>query len=739
MLAVARDHKPGAFPSLLLAGRLMLRQRFDPGSRRSLITTALELLPRLPAPEGEAAAPLPTAAADAARLTEASLRIELGYACGEQQRKADGTVEYARAVVLAAGVDAATVILSGAGVPVPEDGYAAAGSPPAGAVRELEGMREGHRGGVPPAAADATAIEAASATAASPAPAAERGAAGGDDLPAQMAFEEALETFIADAGVGATPPAAYHELVGEALNLLAVNLDMRGRTRGSQILFIHTMRIRQAMLGGDHPFTAAVYNNLANLLRAGLLKGRPSGGGGARKPGAKEAAADRAAGTERFVEALYRRAIAVREAALGPQSPALAASLSNLSVLIARRSTDEATDEAEGLLRRGLAIRRAVFGDDHAETAASYNLLGNLLFYQKKDYAGAERLYQLALRVRVQYYTRLSDRAGQTLHNLANLARAKGEDDQAERLFVECLNIREQVIGCMHHDTARTASQLSSLYRAQGRLTDAAAMEKRLSEWGALRRELSSGDAAWLRAEVPFRAMHVPEAFGLKSKLLGHNAVHLKHIMQLSGAERVYLGLGPQARDAERPAEERDVAEEDGWATPDMPSAGTSTAGEEPAPLPPVPPSDKDTEPAVPPTAHSPVGSAGTPTPPPSAMPASPPAGVAAGRTPLPTASAEPALLPVAAIIHVQASSEAALRKARELCEAHVNRVGGQLSRFCRNGRQEQTSGHSSAKSGQRSSGRGGGGAANGVGAGGGITLADFMLAPKKPRQRPRS
>ena len=72
------------------------------------------------------------------------------------------------------------------------------------------------------------------------------------------------------------------------------------------------------------------------------------------------------------------------QAALGSNSPALAATLSNLSVLLSRGAEGEAVAEAEQLLRRGLAIRRRVFGDEHTESAASYSLLGNLLFYQKQ-------------------------------------------------------------------------------------------------------------------------------------------------------------------------------------------------------------------------------------------------------------------------------------------------------------------------------------------------------------------
>ena len=97
--------------------------------------------------------------------------------------------------------------------------------------------------------------------------------------------------------------------------------------------------------------------------------------------------------------------------------------------------------------------------------------------YQKRQLDDAERLYLRALEVRERYYTRMSDRAGQTLHNLATLAKAKGEDAKAEELFVECLAIREQCFG-PHADTIKTAAMLASIYREQKRKPEEHAIKR---------------------------------------------------------------------------------------------------------------------------------------------------------------------------------------------------------------------------------------------------------------------
>ena len=121
--------------------------------------------------------------------------------------------------------------------------------------------------------------------------------------------------------------------------MLGVSLDVQNNSRASQIILSHAVAIRRNLLGHSHHEVAASYNNLANLLRKPI--GRRGGYGH-----------ERAAEMQLLVESLYRRAITIREAKLGLQSPQLAASLSNLSVFILH-SMPDSIDEAEALLRRG--------------------------------------------------------------------------------------------------------------------------------------------------------------------------------------------------------------------------------------------------------------------------------------------------------------------------------------------------------------------------------------------------
>ena len=96
-------------------------------------------------------------------------------------------------------------------------------------------------------------------------------------------------------------------------------------------------------------------NNLANLLRKPAMARQRSSSG-------KVVVSKKHLDMHQFCEALYRRSLAIRESCFGSDSPQLAASCSNLAVLLQHTEPKlpQHVDEAERLLNRGLAIRRAV-------------------------------------------------------------------------------------------------------------------------------------------------------------------------------------------------------------------------------------------------------------------------------------------------------------------------------------------------------------------------------------------
>jgi tetratricopeptide (TPR) repeat protein len=220
------------------------------------------------------------------------------------------------------------------------------------------------------------------------------------------------------------------------------------------------------------------------------------------------------------------------------------------------------------------------------------------MHYQLRNYTEAETLYQRALDIRTRYYSRQSDRVAQTLHNLAFLARSQGAEERAERLLTECLAIREvsyrgwggrahahqfplarlsfaggslcalhstllparppprllplfpqslptppvqDIAGGVHPETQKTAQALASLLRTQGRKEDAARLQRTLDGWR--RQQASDADSSWLRTSVAVALDRVDPAYRLHSRIIGPRGVHIKHIMQSSGAMQVRLGF----------------------------------------------------------------------------------------------------------------------------------------------------------------------------------------------------
>jgi tetratricopeptide (TPR) repeat protein len=104
------------------------------------------------------------------------------------------------------------------------------------------------------------------------------------------------------------------------------------------------------VLGPEHPDTAQTLNNLANLYR-------------------KQGKDDEA-------EALYQRALAIREKVLGPEYTSTASTLNNLGFLYSERGK---YDEAEPLYQRALAIYEKVLGPEHPDTVRVKENYTNLL------------------------------------------------------------------------------------------------------------------------------------------------------------------------------------------------------------------------------------------------------------------------------------------------------------------------------------------------------------------------
>jgi tetratricopeptide (TPR) repeat protein len=262
-------------------------------------------------------------------------------------------------------------------------------------------------------------------------------------------------------------------------NLGALYLSM-GNYAKAEPLFQRTLKIYEKALGPDHPNTAKVLINLAalylsmgNYAKAEPLYQR------ALKIDEKALGPDhptiatalnnlaelyRSMGNYAKAEPLYQRALTITEKALGPDHPDTAGVLSNLALLY-----DSLGDyaKAEPLFQRSLKIREKALGPDHPYTATGLNNLG-ALYLSIGDYAKAEPLLQRAVRIREKALGVDHPTTAATLDNLAKLYLSMGNYAKAEPLLQRALKISEKTLGLDHPDNATTLNNLAALYLSMG-------------------------------------------------------------------------------------------------------------------------------------------------------------------------------------------------------------------------------------------------------------------------------
>jgi tetratricopeptide (TPR) repeat protein len=134
--------------------------------------------------------------------------------------------------------------------------------------------------------------------------------------------------------------------------------------------------------------------------------------------------------------------------------------------------------EAEAMYKRALAGREEALGAEHTDTLLTVNNLG-VLYAAQGELAEAETMYNRAL---AGYEKALGAEHMDTLmtiNNLGNVYKAQGRLAKAGVMYERALAGREKTLGVEHHSTLRTVNNLGALYSHQGRLAEAEAMYKR--------------------------------------------------------------------------------------------------------------------------------------------------------------------------------------------------------------------------------------------------------------------
>ncbi|WP_420455615.1 FxSxx-COOH system tetratricopeptide repeat protein [Rubrivirga sp.] len=174
-------------------------------------------------------------------------------------------------------------------------------------------------------------------------------------------------------------------------------------------------------------------------------------------------------------QALFERALALDEAALGPDHPNVAAALSNLGGVL-RASGD--LKGAEAAYRRALAIAEAAYGPDHPDVATTLNNLG-LVLRARGDLEGAEAAHRCALATFEAVYGPDYPHVATALNNLGLALHDRGDLEGAEAAYRRALAIGEAALGPDHPDVANRLGNLGDVLRDRGDLDGAEAGYRR--------------------------------------------------------------------------------------------------------------------------------------------------------------------------------------------------------------------------------------------------------------------
>ncbi|MGH9722288.1 MAG: tetratricopeptide repeat protein [Bryobacteraceae bacterium] len=191
---------------------------------------------------------------------------------------------------------------------------------------------------------------------------------------------------------------------------------------------------------------------------------------------------------------LYKRALAEREKAFGPEHPKVARAASDLGLLL-RNSAKPA--EAEPYLRRALKIDEQVLGADSSVAGEDLENLASVL-----PNSEALPLYQVAsrhkdTRIAARNLSKLASMAPDRVSALRLYREALAKEEtaarlndvallvepkEAEPLLRRALAMQEKAVGPRHPETAATLNNLADALLASGRVAHAETLSRRAVE-----------------------------------------------------------------------------------------------------------------------------------------------------------------------------------------------------------------------------------------------------------------
>jgi serine/threonine-protein kinase len=241
-----------------------------------------------------------------------------------------------------------------------------------------------------------------------------------------------------------------HPRVALGLNNLAAAIDNRGRYDEAARLHREALAMRQRLFGDEHPAVATSLNNLSIVLQ-------------------KQSKYEEA-------ETLTRQVVALRRKLLGDEHPSTGTALNNLAVLLYRSGRPK---EAEPILREARANAVKRLSPDHPMVLSMDTSLAGIMAAQGRDQE-AEALFQRTHEARVKTLGPEHPDVANGLLSYGRFLLERKRFAEAERVLGQSHAMRSKLLGPKHPDTARSARELTVLFRTIGRPEEAAALERTL-------------------------------------------------------------------------------------------------------------------------------------------------------------------------------------------------------------------------------------------------------------------
>ena len=335
------------------------------------------------------------------------------------------------------------------------------------------------------------------------------------------------------------------ERLASTLWVLGTAYSVQGHNDRAHAAFSEAIALRRAVLGENHPATAAAMMSLGLTLykqgrldeavaqlTAALAVQRAAAGENHQQTAAilmNLGSARLAQGQAELALTHFNAALGVQREALGPGHAETAQTMMNIGMV---RFQQGRVDEGLAGFQSALAIQRAALGDQHPDTAQTrLNLGAAYLQLNRLD----EALEQYAAALAAQRAT-LGERHEHTAQTTMQIGAAylkQGRPGPALEQFEAALAVQREVLGPGHPQTAQTMMNIGTAHMQQGRAD--LCLEQYRAALAAQRAARGDGD---------------PETAGMRANLgtvcvqLGRLDEALEHFEGALEVQRARLGEG---------------------------------------------------------------------------------------------------------------------------------------------------------------------------------------------------